>query len=91
MIIESKRLILRNWEDSDIQDVVVNPDGEIILLDENELKEALDRLEISKEDYDMAYKEANMLMNKLKGNKGKLEDFTNKYLNEMRGEQCQNL
>lgn len=30
-------------------------------------------------------------MNKLKGNKGELEDFTNKYLNEMRGKQCPNL
>ena len=72
------------YEDDLYLDVVVNPNGEIILLDEDELKEVLDRLEISKEDYDMAYNEANILMNKLKGNKGKLEDFTNKYLNEMR-------
>ena len=74
------------YEDDLYLDVVVNPDGEITLLDEDELKEALDRLEISKEDYDMAYNKSNMLMNKLKGNKGKLEEFTNKYLNEMRGE-----
>lgn len=74
------------YEDDLYLDVVVNPDGEIILLDEDELKEALYRLEISKEDYDMAYNEANMLTSKLKGNKGKLEDFTNKYLDEMRGE-----
>ena len=47
-----------SYEDDLYLDVVVNPDGEIILLDEGELKEALDRLEISKEDYDMAYNEA---------------------------------
>lgn len=47
-----------SYEDDLYLDVVVNPDGEIILLDEDELKEALDRLEISKEDYDMAYNEA---------------------------------
>lgn len=74
------------YEDDLYLDVVVDSDGKIILLDEDELKDALDRLEISKEDYDMAYNQANMLMNKLKGNKGKLEDFTNKYLNEIREE-----
>ena len=74
------------YEDDLYLDVVVNPEGEIILLDEDELKAALDRLEISKEDYNMAYNEANMLMNKLKGNKCELEAFTNKYLNEMREE-----
>ncbi len=74
------------YEDDLYLDVVVDSDGEIILLDEDELKDALDRLEISKEDYDMAYNEANMLMKKLKGNKCKLEDFTNKYLNEIREE-----
>ena len=73
------------YEDDLYLDVVVNQNGEIILLDENELKEALDRLEISKKDYDMAYNEANILINKLKGNKNKLEEFTNKYLKEMRG------
>ena len=79
-----KKLI--QYEDDLYLDVVVNPEGEIILLDEDELKEALDRLEISKEDYNMAYNEDNMLMNKLKGNKCELEAFTNKYLNEMREE-----
>jgi len=36
MKIESKRLILRNWEDGDIE-----------LLDENELKDAFDRFEVN--------------------------------------------
>lgn len=37
MKIESKRLILRNWEDGDVE-----------LLDENELKDAFDRFEVNK-------------------------------------------
>lgn len=61
---------------------MVSSTGEIILLDEDELKAAYDRLEVSKEDYDMAYNEAYQLMNKLKNNKDKLEEFTNKYLKE---------
>ena len=62
-------------------DVVVRPDGEIILLDEKELKEALKRFEITKEEYEMAYEEAAKLMMLLKGKKENLKTFTNKYLN----------
>ena len=71
------------YEDDLYLDVVVNPNGEILLLDEDELKEAFDRLEVSKETYDMAYNEANNLMEKLKGNKDKLEKFTNRYLKDL--------
>ena len=71
------------YEDDLYLDVVVNPNGEILLLDEDELKEAFDRLEVSQETYDMAYNEANNLMEKLKGNKDKLEKFTNRYLKDL--------
>ena len=71
------------FEDDLYLDVVVTPNGDISLLDETELKEAFDRLEISKEDYDMAYNEAEQLMNKLKNNKEQLKDFTEKYLKEI--------
>lgn len=74
------------YEDDLYLDVVVNPNGEITLLDEDELKMALDRLEITQSDYDMAYSEANKLMEKLKGNTDKLDEFSKKYLDEMRGE-----
>lgn len=74
------------YEDDLYLDVVVNPNGKIILLDEDELKLALDRLEISKEDYNMAYDETTKLMKKLRKNRDKLENFTNKYLEEMREE-----
>lgn len=69
------------YEDDLYLDVVVTPDGEVILLDEDELKDALDRLEIRDLDYQNAYKEANKLIERLEGNKDKLQKFTDKYLN----------
>ena len=70
------------YEDDLYLDVVVTPTGEIILLDEDELQGAYSRLEVNKEEYDMAYNEANQLMKKLENNKNKLEEFTNRYLKE---------
>lgn len=46
-------------------DVVVLPHGEIILLDEDELQEALTKNEITQMEYDMAYEEANRIMETL--------------------------
>lgn len=44
-------------------DVVVFPSGEIVLLDEDELKEALEKGDITQMDFDLAYNEANQIMN----------------------------
>lgn len=74
------------YEDDLYLDVVVTSTGEIILLDEDELKDAYNRLEVTKKDYDMAYNEANQLMEKVKSNKDKLEQFTNNYLKIMSGD-----
>ncbi len=71
------------FEDDLYLDVVVTPNGKIILLDEDELIDCYNRFEITKKDYDMAYNEANKLMKKLENNKDKLEIFTNKYLEMM--------
>ena len=62
-------------------DVVVKPDGKIILLDEDELEEALKQNEITKEEYETSYKEANNLISILKEKVEELKQFTNKYLN----------
>ena len=43
---------------------------------------AYDRFEVSKDDYNMAYNEANKLIERLKNNKEKLEKFTYKYLKD---------
>lgn len=44
-------------------DVVVFPSGEIVLFDEDELKEALENGDITREDYELAYKEVEKIMN----------------------------
>ena len=64
----------------------MTPTGKIILLDEDELKEALDRMEITNLEYENAYKEAKKLMDRLKGRKNKLQEFTDKYLKMMIGD-----
>lgn len=71
------------YEDDLYLDVVVTPKGEIKLLDEDELKDAFDRFEVNKSDYEMAYNEAKQLMNRLQNNKYTLKEFTDKYLKEM--------
>ena len=74
------------YEDDLYLDVVVTPEGSIYLLDEDELKNAFSRLEVNKADYNMAYNEANKLMEKLKNNKDNLQKFTDKYFRIMRGD-----
>ena len=71
------------YEDDLYLDVVVTSNGDVILLDEDELKEAYDRREMTIEEYKNAYKEAEQLMNKLKNNKDKLKEYTDEYLNQM--------
>ena len=71
------------YEDDLYLDIVVTPNGDIKLLDEDELKNAFKRFEVNKLDYEMTYNEAKQLMNKLKNNKGTLKEFTDKYLKEM--------
>ena len=73
------------YEDDLYLDVVVTPSGEIILLDEDELKEAFNKREMTKEEYENAYEEAKQIMNKLKNNKDKLNEYTDKYLFQMLG------
>ena len=73
------------YEDDLYLDIVVTPSGEIILLDEDELKEAFNKREMTKEEYENAYEEAKQLMNKLKNNKDKLKEYTDKYLFQMLG------
>ena len=69
------------YEDDMYLDVVVTPKGDIILLDEDELKEAFDKKEMTKEEYDETYKIANNLIEKLKDNNESLQKYTDNYLN----------
>lgn len=73
------------YEDDLYLDVVVTPEGEIILLDEEELKNALNRMEITEKEYKDTYKEANQLMDRLSNKKEELQEFTDKYFKLMIG------
>ena len=77
------------YEDDLYLDVVIVPDGRIHVLDEDELKSAYDRKEVSKEEYEMAYRVANEIIEKGK-NKNYLDElikFTTKYLKILRGDE----
>lgn len=69
------------YEDDMYLDVVVTPEGDVILLDEDEFKEAYDKKEMTKAEFDEAYKIAYELIERLKNNKEKLQQYTDKYLN----------
>lgn len=72
-----------SFEDDLYLDVVVRPTGEMVLLDEDELKDALNRMEITNVEYGDAYQEANKLMEKLSNSKKELKKFTDRYLEIM--------
>jgi predicted RNA-binding protein associated with RNAse of E/G family len=59
-------------------DVVLLYTGEVLLLDEDELEEALESKHISRDEYDLAYKESNRIIESI--NMDKLIEFTNRYL-----------
>lgn len=61
-------------------DVVVFPQGGIFLLDEDELEEALNEEIITKEQYDLAYKSANTLMQEVKSGNNHIINNSDKYL-----------
>lgn len=58
-------------------DIVLLPSGEIFLLDEDELKEALDNKIITKAQYDNAYSEANRIMKVISKDYSYLENLCN--------------
>lgn len=60
-------------------DVVLYPSGEIEMLDKDELQEALDNEDITKEDFNLAYKVANELIQEIDGRVEEIKNFTNKY------------
>ena len=62
-------------------DVIMYPSGKLKMVDQNELQEALDIHDITKEDFDLAYKVADSLMKDIDGKTEELTKFTFKYLN----------
>lgn len=61
-------------------DVVVLPSSEIILLDEDELEGALDKKDITIKDYELAYREAKIIMEGIAVDGERLKNFCDRYL-----------
>lgn len=68
------------YEDDLYLDVVALPNGSIHLLDEDELKNAVERGEITEKEYKEAYQLAYDLIEKIKGKTNELKDFTDSML-----------
>lgn len=64
-------------------DVTITPENKIDLLDEDELKEALETNDITQEQYDMAYETARTLIQKIDGKVEELIKFSNKYFDKI--------
>lgn len=64
-------------------DIVLLPDGEIFLLDEDELKKALDDKIITKVQYDRAYSEANRVIKYISKDPTCLKEMCNKYFEKV--------
>lgn len=61
-------------------DIAVSPDFKIVILDEDELKEALESKIVTKSEYEMAYNTCNKIINEIIPNKDFMISFLNKYL-----------
>ena len=64
-------------------DVTITPQNKMELLDEEELEEALNNGDVTKKQYDMAYKVAKELMKKIDGKQENLIKFSNKYFDKI--------
>lgn len=64
-------------------DIVLLPDGEIFLLDEDEFKKALDDKIITKVQYDRAYSEANRVIKYISKDPTCLKEMCNKYFEKV--------
>ena len=62
-------------------DIVILPDGTLFLLDEDELSQALEEKEITKDQYDKAHITANNIIRKYDGNIDYLSDLSNHFYN----------
>ena len=67
-------------------DVILTPEGEIKMIDQEELQNVLDNQIISQDDYDLAYKVANELIAKIDGKINEIDKFTRKYFNILNDE-----
>lgn len=67
-------------------DVVLTPDGKIILLDEDEFDEAYRKFEMTEDEYHEGKRLVKDLMNRLEAKQDKIKEFTDKYLERVHKE-----
>lgn len=72
------------YEDDLYLDMIITPQGKKLILDEDELKEALNRCEIAKEDVTLAYKTLEELDKKYVQNLDELKTLTDFLYNELK-------
>ena len=68
-------------------DLVIRRNGKQIILDEDELEEALNEKDITKDDFDMAYRTMREIQNKYGDNLDDLIELTNKLYNKFNNEE----
>ena len=71
-------------------DLVIRRNGNQIVLDEDELKEALETKDITKEDFEMAHKTVNELKEKYTNNLDELLELTNKLYDKFKNDSEKN-
>lgn len=64
-------------------DVTINPNNKIEVLDEDELENALNTNDITKEQYDMVYEVSNKLISQIDGKVKELTKFSDKYFEKI--------
>ena len=69
-------------------DIVITHKNEIYVLDEDELKQALEEGDINEDEYNLAIKTGNQIIENLKNSENveQLKKFTDKYYNILKGE-----
>lgn len=67
-------------------DVVLTPEGEIILLDEDEFDDAYKKFEMTENEYLEGKRLVQELMKRLEGKQEKVKEFTDKYLEKLQKE-----
>ena len=70
-------------------DIVITHKNEIYVLDEDELKQALEEGDINEDEYNLAIKTGNQIIENLKNSENveQLKRFTDKYYNILKGEE----
>lgn len=71
------------WFDDLFLDVIILPSGDVLLVDEDELEEAYDHGEITKQEFDMAQEEAQKLLDSIRNGTFIYKDLSVQHVKEL--------